>query len=57
MWTAKYLAAVIAITLITLFSGAMQWLSETEQVLNPFEGWERGNPDAPVTLHLFTDFT
>lgn len=57
MWTIKYLATVVLITAITLVSGTMLWLSEEKQELDPFESWSLGVPDAPVTLHSFSDFT
>ncbi|NQT73351.1 MAG: hypothetical protein HQ553_11390 [Chloroflexi bacterium] len=57
MWTKKYIAAVIIVTVATLSVGLALWTSEEKQVLDPFEAWSRGDADAQVTLHSFADFT
>lgn len=57
MWTKKYIVAVIVVTVVTLGVGLAFWSSEEKQVLDPFEAWNRGPEDAPVSIHHFVDFT
>lgn len=57
MWTKPYAAAVLTITIITFVAGTLLWISEDEQVLDPYDAHTRGVEDAPIALHTFTDFT
>ncbi len=57
MWTKKYIASVVLVTLATAIVGFILWSSEEKQVLDPFESWGRGPENAAVTLHAFVDFT
>jgi len=57
MWTKKYIASVVLVTIITLGVGIVLWNSEEKQVLDPFEAWNRGPEDAQISIHHFVDFT
>ncbi len=57
MWTKKYIASVVLVTIITLGVGIVLWNSEEKQVLDPFEAWSRGPEDAQISIHHFVDFT
>lgn len=57
MWTIKYLIAVFIVTVTTIGSGTMLWLSEDQQEIEQFESWSLGELGAPVALHSFSDFT
>ena len=57
MWTARYIVAVVLITLITLSVGALLWNEDGPQVLDPYDSWSRGPEDAVIRLDAFVDFT
>ena len=62
MATGRYLATVLAITIITVVAGIVLWNSEKSQVLSDggnmaCDGWCLGPANAPVVIEAFPDFT
>ncbi len=61
MWTARFAAAVLAVTAVAVIVGVVLWNSEKSQTLSPDasgkEGWALGPKDAPVVITTFPDFT
>lgn len=61
MWTFRYIAAILAITAITIIVGAILWNSEESQTLDADsaigKGWSLGPEGAPIVIKAFPDFT
>ncbi|MDD5093272.1 MAG: hypothetical protein PHV74_02690 [Dehalococcoidia bacterium] len=62
MATGRYLATVLAITVLAVIAGIFLWNSETSQVLSDdgntiCDGWCLGPEDAALIIETFPDFT
>ena len=61
MLTGRYIATILAITIVTIAVGVVLWNSEEQQLLTDTgdatcDGWCLGPLDAPIIIETFTDF-